>query len=433
MIKIAKTALNCEREPLKAPFGFKGKFISELWQMVSQLESDRLYQGVGLGVQSILWSDPAVFALFGESKGNTLMMELTRYALKASEGISFDSPIQLMEQLLPVIHNYGKKITGLKNLEKTFALNSLVSIDNAAWLLYCRKAGIHSFDDMLPEEFRQAFAYKNVSLACIPLISYSVPPGEISGMVESGYFFFKIKIGSDPEKDGDLDKMLDWDMKRFTEIHNILKEKETTYTRNGQIPYYLDANGRYDSKDRLLRFLEHADKIGALDRIRLLEEPFPEEYTVDVKDIPVCLAADESTHCDKDAVERIEMGYGAIALKPIAKTVSMSLKIAKAAHDRGVPCFCADLTVNPVLVDWNKNFAARLAPLTGLKTGILEVNGHLNYKNWKTMMTYHPCNGAGWINTDRGLFSLDKDFYESSGGIYRVGDHYAELVNNAVT
>jgi len=44
------------------------------------------------------------------------------------------------------------------------------------------------------------------------------------------------------------------------------------------------------------------------------------------------------------------MGYGAITLKPIAKTMSMSLKIAQLAYERSIPCFCADLTVNPILV-----------------------------------------------------------------------------------
>ena len=37
----------------------------------------------------------------------------------------------------------------------------------------------------------------------------------------------------------------------------------------------------------------------------------------------------------KDALARIEMGYTAIALKPIAKTFSMSLKIAKLAVSLG--------------------------------------------------------------------------------------------------
>ena len=132
-----------------------------------------------------------------------------------------------------------------------------------------------------------------------------------------------------------------------------------------------------------MRLLDYADKIGALDRIMLLEEPFPEEYKIDVTDIPARLAADESAHSDKDALERIELGYGAIALKPIAKTMSMSLKIAEIAHKKGVPCFCADLTVNPVMVDWNKNVAARLAPLPGMKIGVLESNGHQNYSKWQ--------------------------------------------------
>ena len=53
------------------------------------------------------------------------------------------------------------------------------------------------------------------------------------------------------------------------------------------------------------------------------------------------------------------MGYQAIALKAIAKTLSMTLKIAKVAHDHNVPCFCADLTVNPILVEWNRAVAAQ--------------------------------------------------------------------------
>lgn len=70
------------------------------------------------------------------------------------------------------------------------------------------------------------------------------------------------------------------------------------------------------------------------------------------------------------------MGYGAIALKAIAKTLSMTMRIAQAAHERDVPCFCADLTVNPILVEWNKAMAARLAPFPGL----LETNGLEKYQ-----------------------------------------------------
>ncbi|MBU4200845.1 MAG: hypothetical protein KKG09_09570 [Verrucomicrobia bacterium] len=40
----------------------------------------------------------------------------------------------------------------------------------------------------------------------------------------------------------------------------------------------------------------------------------------------VRIAADESAHSVQDAKTRIDMGYNAIALKPIAKTMSMSLR-----------------------------------------------------------------------------------------------------------
>ena len=124
----------------------------------------------------------------------------------------------------------------------------------------------------------------------------------------------------------------------------------------------------------------------------------------------------------------MEMGYGAIALKPIAKTMSMSLRFAKKAHEKKIPCFCADLTVNPILVDWNKNIAARLAPLPGLKIGVLEINGHRNYRDWELMHSYHPCIDAPWTHTVQGLFNLDNDFYARNGGILDVSRHYLEMV-----
>jgi hypothetical protein len=251
---------------------------------------------------------------------------------------------------------------------------------------------------------------------------------DVVRFVDDGSFFIKIKIGSDPDKDGDLDKMLEWDKQRLTAIHRALKERTTQYTKSGHIPYYLDANGRYDSKERLLRFWDHADKIGALDRIIILEEPFPEELKISVHDIPVRLAADESAHSDKEVIERIDLGYGAIALKPIAKTLSMSFKICKTAFGRGIPCFCADLTVNPILVDWNKNIAARIAPLPDMKIGLLESNGFRNYSRWNELKSCHPCFGASWMDAKDGVFTLNEEFYKFDGGIFRVSDHYASMM-----
>ncbi len=48
----------------------------------------------------------------------------------------------------------------------------------------------------------------------------------------------------------------------------------------------------------------------------------------------------------EDVVRRIQMGYSLIALKAIAKTLSMTMKMAQVAHEHGLPCLCADLTVN---------------------------------------------------------------------------------------
>ncbi len=202
----------------------------------------------------------------------------------------------------------------------------------------------------------------------------------------------------------------------------LLKQK--LWSANG---LSIDINGRYLEKETLMRLLDHAEKIGALDQIALIEKPFPEEADIHVGGLGVRIAADESAHTDKDAIKRIQMGYSAIALKAIAKTLSMTLKIAQAAYEKSVPCFCADLTGNPILVDWNKAVAARLAPFPDLGLGLLETNGHQNYKHWETMVRYHPHAGASWTQTVDGVFNLNEDYYEKSGGILTPSRHYEAL------
>lgn len=426
-IRIARTALGVEREPLIAPFGFKGRYLTELWQTAALIESENGHKGLGLGTQSVLWSDASVFAEHSESESNGLMRDLTAYALQSIEGACFDNPMALLDEVLPIAHEHGRRITSNPDLRLTFTLNALVGVDNAAWQVYCAENGIGGFDSMVPVDARSALGYRHAEVACIPLMSYGVPLDQIIEAVDQGYFLLKIKIGCDPDKDGDLNKMLEWDIARLASIHAELEDRETPYTDSGHILYYLDANGRYDTKDRLLRLLDAADRMGALDRIVIVEEPFPEEYDIDVSDLPVRIAADESAHSDADALARIEMGYTAIALKPIAKTMSMSLRIAKLAAERGVPCFCADLTVNPILVGWNLSVAARLAPLPGLKIGVVESNGAQNYRNWEQMVSYHPCSGAPWIEPVDGVFRLDDDFYARSGGILEISPHYLAL------
>jgi L-alanine-DL-glutamate epimerase-like enolase superfamily enzyme len=421
-IKIIGTNSNFEREPLIRPFGFKGGYLTEIWQTAAQIKSFSGHVSTGLCSQSVLWSDAEVFSRFSESGGNALMFAVTEFALSILKERQFSSPVNLLDDLLDEVFNYAKMITGNPNLRKTFALNALVGVDIANWLLYARENGLNSFDEMIPAEYRDVLSYRHKRVASIPLMAYSIPVSEIKQAADDGFYFMKIKIG----QTGTQDEMLEKDKARLTEIHQAIGNYKTEHTENGKLPYYFDANGRYEKKETLLQLIDHAEKIGALEQIAIIEEPFPEELEIDVSDIPVRLAADESAHTDKDALSRIQMGYGAIALKPIAKTLSMTLKIAQIAKQENIPCFCADLTVNPILVDWNKNVAARLKPFPGLETGLLETNGHQNYKNWDKMESFHPFPGASWRTVKKGMFELDSTFYNQSGGIFTDSAHYSK-------
>lgn len=422
-IAINSVSANFEREPLIRPFGFKGGYMTEIWQTASLLESNSGIRKIGICTQNVLWSDAGVFAAHSESGGNALMFALTEYAMQLLKGRKFITPVDLLDSVFEEIYDYGKKITANPNLRKTFVLNSLVGVDNAAWLLYAAENGITNFDEMVPVQYRPALSTHHNKVASIPLMAYNIPVNEIVAAVESGYFFMKIKIG----QPGTQDEMLEKDKARLTAIHNAIGKSRTLYTSDGKLPYYFDANGRYEKKETLLKLLDHAKKIGAFEQIAIIEEPFPEELEIDISDIPVRIAADESAHTDIDALKRIRMGYRAIALKAIAKTLSMTLKIIKVAYDNKTPCFCADLTINPILVEWNKNVAARLTPFPGIGLGLVETNGHQNYKNWEIMRSYHPYPDAVWAKTRNGVFELNEDYYNKSGGIFIQSPHYEEM------
>lgn len=425
-IRISKVNANFEREPLIRPFGFKGGYMTEIWQTASFLENNSGNHTIGLCTQNVLWSDSQVFADHSESGGNALMYALTERAMEMINGQSFTTPIELLDNIFPEVYEFGKKITSNPSLRKTFALNALVGVDNAAWLLYAKENDISTFDNMIPSEYKPVLSHRHDKVAGIPLMAYTIPIDEIKAATDNGYFFLKIKIG----QPGTQEEMLEKDKARMTAIHNAIGNVKTAYTKNGKLPYYFDANGRYEKKETLLKLLDHARQIGAFDQIAIIEEPFAEELEIDVSDIPVRLASDESAHTVEDAIKRIQMGYKAMALKAIAKTLSMTIKIAQAAYERNIPCFCADLTVNPILVEWNKNVAARLASFPGIgNLGLLESNGYQNYKNWNNMMDYHPRKNAPWVNVKQGVYELDNDFYRSSGGIFDPIPHYEEMFN----
>ena len=53
-ITIARVSSNFEREPLLRPFGFKGGYMSEIWQTAVMLESDSGRRGIGLGSRALV-------------------------------------------------------------------------------------------------------------------------------------------------------------------------------------------------------------------------------------------------------------------------------------------------------------------------------------------------------------------------------------------
>jgi hypothetical protein len=426
-IRIKNVDSNFEREPLY-PYRFKGSVISEGWQTAAYIESESGIHRVGIGGQGILWSDSKVFAAHSANGGNALMYAMSERALQIMKGNSFTNPLELLDQLLPEVYEYGKKITGNPDLRKTFALNSLVCVDNAAWLLYAAENKITRFDDLIPSQLKPGLAYRHSKVASMPSFSVGADVKKIKAAADDGYFIMKLKTGSA----GTQTEMLEKDIAFLTAVHSAIGHYETPYTKNGKIPYYFDANERYDEKSTLQRFLDHAKKIGAFDQIAVVEEPFGERNDVYVGDLGVTIAADESAHTVADAAKRIEQGYSAIAVKAIAKTLSETMRITELAHEKKVPCFCADLTVNPILVDWNKNIAARLAPFPNISIGLQETNGHQYYKNWNTMMSYHPKANSTWTQTKQGVYVTDQSFYDESGGIFLPSPHYEQMFSHDV-
>ncbi|MRI00863.1 L-alanine-DL-glutamate epimerase [Kriegella sp. EG-1] len=421
-ITINNTNSNFERESL-TPYRFGGGAVTQLWQSAAWLQSDSGISKVGLGTQSPLWSDGRVARAHSENGANALMFALSERALQIIKGRSFTDPIKLLDEILPEVHEYGKKITGEADLRKTFALNSLVAVDNAAWLLYAHENKMRNFDEMIPEKYRPGLSHKHEKVASIPSFPVGTEIEKIKTAADEGYFIMKLKMGAK----GTQKEMLAKDMEFLTNVHKNIGHYETPHTRDGKIPYYVDPNGRYESKETLLRFLDHAKKIGAFDQIAVIEEPLALTDESFVGDLGVTIAADESAHAVEDAVVRMEQGYGTIVVKAIAKTLSMTMKIVQACHERKVPCFSADLTVNPILVDWNKSIAARLAPLPMMDIGLLETNGHQFYNDWDRMVSYHPKAGAEWTQTKNGVYNTGQSFYDESGGILLPSQHYTDL------
>lgn len=422
-IRITGTDSNFEREPLVRPFGFKGGFLTECWQVASRLVSEAGNSAIGLATQNVLYGDADLFIRHSEAGGNALLYSVTDKVLQLIRNTSFTSPVQLLDQIFPDVMTAAKSITGMETVNKNFVLNALISIDNAAWLLYAKENKLSSFDAMVPEPYRKALSYRNEKVAVMLQVPYGLPVEEVVAAVKQGYFVIKFKTGAP----GSQSEMLAKDMERLSQVHEAVKDLRTDQTANGKLIYTMDANARYEKKETLLKYLDHARKIGAFSQILVIEEPLNEKNEEHMGDVGVRIAADESVHNEENALRRLELGYQGLVLKGVAKTLSNSMKIAALAEQKGVPCLTADLTVNPILIDWNKNLAARLKPFPGLGMGMLETNGNLNYKNWNNMVAYNPTGNAAWTKVRKGVFELDAEYFEKSGGIMETSTHYREM------
>src|SRR5690554_3019690 len=104
-----------------SPFGFKGKMVkAPSLHRVARLESEKGNRGTGLSNQSVLWSDANVFTNWGETAGNHIMYMMTDFALREARNLTFETPVDLLEQLLPITHEYGKQISCMPDLRMTF-------------------------------------------------------------------------------------------------------------------------------------------------------------------------------------------------------------------------------------------------------------------------------------------------------------------------
>lgn len=422
-MQIETVDLEIQREPFARPFGFKGAAFHEKWNAVVRLRDGGGREAFGLGGLATLWADAEVFSAHTETGGNLLALAVLEFALQRVKGRDFADPSAMLDAVLPEAHEYAAAITRRPGLRRTFTLVSLVALDNAAWMLHARQRGIADFPGLVPPNCAAGLPARHSRLAAVPLVPYGLPDESLRRLLDEGAFFLKIKIG----QAGGEEEMLRKDMERIAQVHRVADGHETPMTNSGRVLYYLDANGRYGRKETLLRLLDHAEKLGMADRVALVEEPFPEEFDEDVSDIPACLAADESVHSIADLETRVKAGYGAAAIKPAGKTLSMGFRMAEACARLKAPCFVADNACVPILVDWNKNVAARLPALPGMQCGCLESNGPTTYATWGAMLAQHPYAGAKWLRPDGGAFSLDSDFYKESGGIFRHPAPYADL------
>ncbi len=430
-MRLTEVDLQLVREPFVRPFGFKGSSFHEKWCPVVRIVDESGAEAIGVGGLTPLWSDARVFLAHTEIGANALQLSVLEEALALIKDKPFADPFELHDSIVADVHKAASRLTGLPDLRMTFTLVALSALDYAVWLLHARLNGISEFDALIPEGYRSYLADRHPGVALAPAVGYTLPEEELIVLLEAGAHVLKIKIGHA----GSEEEMVTQDRAWLDRIHGFAASYETEKTESGKVLYYLDANGRYGETASMARLLDHAEQQGYLDRIILIEEPFSRPNELSVDQLPACFAGDESVESVADVRTRIEQGYGAFAIKTAGKTLTRCFRMLKAALDSKdskegkIHCFVADNACVPIMVEWNKNLAARLPAFPVLQGGLLESNGPENYGHWARMLgDYASPNGENsWLRPQEGAFRLEQDYYRSSGGIFSTPDVYSKL------
>ena len=421
-IKITDFDFDLSQARLRRPLGFKGAEFTEKWVCRVSFTGGNGCHATAHGGYAVLWSDDRVFLAHSECGGNALMAAVTEFGIQCARRVKFRTPLELQDRILTEVHEYACAVTRLPDLNPAFTLNALVAVDHAAWLLFAQERGLTNFDEFVAAGCGQRLPARHASVACIPLLSYNTTRAEMLRLAAAGHFFFKINLGAR----GGPAEMLAADKQRLALIHEAIGATETPHTSDGKIRYYLDANGRYKSRAQVEELLAFADARGFLGQIALFEEPFAEPRAESLAGLPVIFTADESLRSVKDLAGIMDAGFRAVTVKPAGKGLSATLRMIAEAMRLGAIVLVSDSSCTPLMLDWNKNVAARLPALPGMKFGLMEMNGHQNYAQWDRLLAQHPVAGQPWIKPVRGIFRLPAGFYKSGGGIFASSARSAE-------
>lgn len=413
-IRITEFDFDLARVPLRRPLGFKGAAISEKWVSRISFTGSGGCRATAYGGYAVLWSDDRVFLSHSECGANALMAAVTEFGIQCARRVKFQTPLELQDSILSEVHEYACSITRLPDLNPAFTLNALVAVDHAAWLLFAQERGLENFDEFVAAGCGQRLPARHSSVGGIPLLSYNTTRAEMVRLAAAGYFMFKINLGAS----GGPAEMLTADKARLALIHEAIGATFTPHTSDGKVRYYLDANGRYKSRAQVEELLSFAQSLGFLEQIALFEEPFAEPRAESLDGLPVLFTADESLRSVKDLAGIMDAGIRAVTVKPAGKGLSATLRMIAEAIRLGAVVLVSDSSCTPLMLDWNKNVAARLPALPGMKFGLMEINGHQNYAQWDRLLARHPDAGRSWLKPKRGIFRLPASFYKSGGGIF---------------